>query len=178
MSQAGSLTRFSGRNPGRHPFPDVGHAMTKISRASLGPALLFVLSCDLTTGPRSPVTLLVTNATCDAGTCFPIEVRGFPLDQPSTPGGPWSLKLGTISAASACLILPSADTARVTNADTGKTTTYVWTADDLLALGTLDPGEAWFQAKASTGEFVPGNASGWAVTLPGTAAPAPAEACR
>jgi hypothetical protein len=149
-----------------------------LGKALVVSAVFLALACSSMTEPRVPVTLLVTNATCDSGTCSPIEVRGFPSDQPNTPGGPWSLKLGTVSTASACLTLPSADTARVTNADTGETTTYVWTIDDLLALGTLEPGESWFQAKASTSEFVPGNAAGWAIALPGATTATPAGACR
>ena len=44
--------------------------------------------------PR-PVSLLVTNATCNPGPCTAIRVLAFPDDQPRTPGGLWSLDLGT-----------------------------------------------------------------------------------
>lgn len=144
--------------------------------ASVLPLLFLPLACDTPTSPPPRVTLLVTNATCATGTCSPLEVRAFPENQPRTPGGPWSLEVGVVDGGSACLLLPAADTFRVTNGDTGETTTFEWTSERALSLGVLEPGSSAFQAVPSTDMFVPASADGWSVTLPDGAV-APAEAC-
>ncbi|MBN1459889.1 MAG: hypothetical protein JXA57_10140 [Armatimonadetes bacterium] len=139
--------------------------------------LLPLVACTSTTGPGGPVTLFVTNATCDAGGCSPIEIRGFPENQPNTPGGMWAINLGVTNNPAVCITLPGADTFRVTNAGTGKTTLFVWTIDDGIALGTLEPGKPAVAAVPSTGDFVPGTAEGWRIALPGGTAPIPASPC-
>jgi hypothetical protein len=80
---------------------------------------------------RSNVTLLVTNGTCQAGPCTPLQILGFPSNQPLTPGGLWSIDLGLLTAPTACLTFPRAAIFRVigvssdgTKADT---TTFTWT---------------------------------------------------
>ena len=154
-----------------------GLLFKRLEKTSTLPALLVVFACTSATEPEPPpsVTLLVTNATCSSGQCSSFEVRGFPSNQPHTPGGPWSLDLGTVTAGSACLTLPSADTFRVTSS--GKTTTYSWTSRDSLSLGILEPGQFWGHASPSTAEFVPANLAGWSVTLPGGTAVTPADVC-
>lgn len=139
--------------------------------------LFALLACTSATEPGTPVTLWVTNATCTAEMCTAIEIRGFPAKHPSTPGGLWSMSLGTVSTPGACFTFPAADTARVTDAGTGKTTIIVWTIHDRMALGTWEPGAPAFTARPSTAEFAPGTAEGWRITLPGGAAPTPAGAC-
>lgn len=142
--------------------------------------LLLVLGpgCSSTTEPPPPVTLLVTNGTCSPGPCSPLRIRGFPTEGPRTPGGPWSFDLGGVDAGTACLLLPSADTFRVGNGDAGETTTWIWTTEEPLALGTLEPEATAFQASPSTAAFVPATAPGWTVTLPGGSPVPSAAACR
>jgi len=148
--------------------------MRFLSPTSVLPALLFVLACTSTTEPEPPpsVTLLVNNPTCDSGPCSFYQVRGFWTHQPvQTPGGPWSIDLGTVSTETACLTLPSADTFRVNG------TPYIWTSRDPLSLGILEPGQFLGQASPSTIEFVPASSAGWSVTLPGGTTVAPADTC-
>jgi len=140
-------------------------------------ALLFAMACSSSTEPQGPITLLVTNATCDPGPCEALTVRGFPEEQPHTPGGLWSIEVGTVAAPFACLTLPPSGEFHVTNADTGATTTYTWTLADPIALGTVATGASALMATPSTGEFVPSSAPGWRVTLPGGTTVAPDVAC-
>lgn len=122
-----------------------------------------------------PVHVLVTNATCSSGQCTAIRVRAFPDNQPHTPGGLWSLDLGTVSSASACLTIPATAKFEVTGPE--GTTTYRWTTDRPLSLGALLPSESALQAAPSTTSFVPSSADGWAVTLPTAASASPTKAC-
>lgn len=141
----------------------------------LVPLLLFALACDTTTSPPPPSSLLVINTTCFIGSCEPIEVRGFPENQPHTPGGPWSMELGVVEGESACLVLPTADTFRV--GGPGETTLYTWTVRDALSLGVQEPGTSAMFAMPSTDGFVPSMADGWSVALPRGGAIAPDETC-
>ena len=148
--------------------------MRSVSTTPVIPAFLFLFACTSATEPEPPpsATLLVTNPTCSTGECSSYQVRGFWTHQPvQTPGGPWSIDLGTVSTGTACLTLPSADTFRVNE------TPYIWTSRDPLSLGILEPGQFLGQASPSTVEFVPANSAGWSVTLPGGTAVAPAGAC-
>lgn len=154
-----------------------GVRVGKTFGTSLALGLCPLVACTSTTEPQAPVTLLVTNATCNAGECSSIEIRGFPANQPSTPGGMWSVALGATNKPAVCITFPSADTFRVTNAGTGKTTMLVWTTDDEMALGTLEPGKPSFAAVPSTGDFVPGSADGWRIALPGGTAPIRGTPC-
>jgi hypothetical protein len=139
--------------------------------------LLGVLGCSSPVQPRTGVTLLITNGTCETGQCAPLQILGFPSNQPHTPGGFWSVDLGLISAASACLTLPPSATFRVTDASTGATTIYTWTTADGLSLGALQPSASRIQATPSTGSFVPASAPGWSVTLPAGSQVSPRQAC-
>jgi len=131
-------------------------------------------------GGVTGVTLLVRNATCHAGGCDSLEVLAFPSDQPETPGGYWSLDIGLVTTPSACLTLPPSakflvisEPAR-SSADTSTTT---WTSTIALSLGALKPGSPALFASPSTATFVPGDATGWSITLPTGSYAAPGPAC-
>jgi len=140
-----------------------------------------VALCDRRSSPVEPsgvsVALLVTNASCNPGPCTPVRVLAFPSKQPLTPGGLWSLDLGLIATASACLTIPPAAEFHVTDASSGATTTSRWTSTDSLSPGTAGESEPVTMALPSTGGFVPASASGWSVALPGASGPAPSGAC-
>jgi hypothetical protein len=140
--------------------------------------LLLPLACRSPTEPSPATTVLVINATCSVGGCSPLEIRGFPRNQPQTPGGLWSLNLGTVAPGQACLTMPAADTFRVVAAETHETTYYVWTARDSLSLGTAEPGTPLFLAGPATDPFVPASAPGWRITVPSETAVSPASACQ
>jgi hypothetical protein len=125
-------------------------------------------------------SILLTNGTCSSGTCTPLEIRAFPSNQPKTPGGYWSIKLGTVPQEHACLTLHRADTFRVIadRADAPPDTTYfIWKVGDAISLGMLEPGAWTFLAIPQTEPFVPKGGSGWSVTLPGDKTVSPAEVC-
>jgi len=152
--------------------------MTRRRRSKILPFLPFAaLACSSTLEPRENVTLLVTNETCDTGTCSPLRILGFPDNQPATPGGFWSIELGVLTGASACLTLPATREFRVTEVPSGKTTTYRWTSADGLALGAQPVSEPQLLASPSTAEFVPASMEAWAVTLPGTGVASPHALC-
>ena len=153
-----------------------GSRFKSLQKASTLPALLVVFACTSPTEPGPSGTLLVTNATCDSGQCSSLQVMGFWTQQPVyTPGGPWSMDLGTVSTEYACLTLPGVDSFRVGSPT--ETRTYYWTSRDSLSLGILEPGSSSFQAGPSTGAFVPANSAGWSITLPGGTAVTPANVC-
>lgn len=147
--------------------------MKIVSTTSVVLALLVVSACTSPAEPEPPpsVALLVTNATCSSGQCSSFQVRGFPSNQPNTPGGFWSLDLGTVSTGSACLTLPPADTFWVNAVPS------VWTSHDSLSLGIVEPGSGVLLAIPSTSRFVPASSAGWSVTLPGGTAVAQADVC-
>lgn len=121
--------------------------------------------------PAPSATLLVTNGTCSSGQCSSFQLMGLPRNLPPVPAGPRSLNLGIVSTESVCLTLPAADTFWV-----GETQS-VWTSNNLLAFGILDPGEFWGYASPSTSVFLPASSPGWRVTLPGDTIVTPADPC-
>jgi len=129
-------------------------------------------------GQSAKVPLLVTNATCITGTCQPVRVLAFPQNQPRTPGGLWSIELGTLSTASACFAIPPESKFLIVDATTHDTVVVRWTSRDSLALGTLAPGEPSLPAQPSTGYFVPQHKRGWSIALPGKLNPHPARPCK
>lgn len=139
------------------------------------------IACTTKDGPRANVTLLVNNRTCDTGTCSSIVVLAFPSNQPNTPGGYWSINLGTVSTPSACLTLPAADTFRVIGIPSGggkaDTTLTTWTTAIPVALGAQPPSASRIQATPSTAAFVPADAPGWTANLPADSHVSPAQAC-
>ena len=119
--------------------------------------------------------LLVTNSTCASGHCDSIDVLAFPSYQYASPGGPRTIDLGIVAAATACLSLPVADTIRVTATDNygySSTTTYTWNPLGTLTLGTITPSGNRLVATPSTSAFIPANSPGWIATLPGSQAAA------
>lgn len=151
------------------------------SLAACAAALIAMASgCRADTGPvgGAPVALLVSNATCATGACATIRVLAFPADQPITPGGMWSIVLGDVSGASACLTIPPSASFRVTDSGSGATTTTTWTTTRKLSLGAISQAQSPLQASPSTEQFVPATRAGWSVTLPGTASPASSAACQ
>ena len=114
------------------------------------------------------VTITVKNTTCGAGYCTPLRVVAFPGNQPLTPGGYWSIDLGLITTASACVTLPPTATFTVTNGATGAKTTYTWTSGDPISLGTISESASRIQASPTTDSFIPINASGWSFDMPGS----------
>ena len=137
--------------------------------------LAATVACSSSVEPRPGVTLLVTNATCGARSCSPLQILGFPSNQPATPGGMWSLDLGLVTTSSACLTLPASATFNVVGP--GTTKTYSWTTANGLSLGAEPPSASRIQAAPSTGMFVPARAAGWTITLPGGAAVSAAKPC-
>ena len=138
-------------------------------------ALLVAGSCSSDQGPRSGVTLLVTNSTCSAGPCQSVEVLGFPGTQPATPGGAWSLDLGPMSGAQVCLAVPPS--AKFLIIGPGDTTTITWTNAKALSLGTITSPSQRLMAEPDTKGFVPAAAAGWGIALPGDSEPIPAPTC-
>ena len=131
-------------------------------------------------GPRSGVTLLVTNATCVAGACDSVRVLAFPSDQPNTPGGPWSVDLGVMTTPQKCFLLPPSAKFYVV-AESGSaapdTTTIVWTPFIPVSIGTQGRGGSSLFGAPSTGAFTPANAAGWAITLPTDSVVTQSAAC-
>ncbi len=136
------------------------------------------LACSSTATPPIGVVvrMVVVNSTCSSGPCVPLRVLGFPQNQPRTPGGLWSLDLGTVTT-SACLIIPPTATFRVTDAGSGATTTYTWTSADSLSLAALPSSASVLQATPTTGGFVPMSSAAWRVSLPSASLPTPIDAC-
>lgn len=138
------------------------------------------ISCSSSVEPRSGVTLLVTNGTCQGGHCDSLRVLGFPSNQPNTPGGLWSLELGLVTTSQECILLPPAAVFRVIGVHDGggaDTTTFRWTNANSLSLGAQPPSESQIVASPSTTTFVPADAAGWQITVPGGAQPTSSSAC-
>jgi hypothetical protein len=155
--------------------------MTKatLARVAVFASAALWVACSEGTAPElagsAPVTLAITNGTCAAGTCQTFQVLAFPGNQPHTPGGLWSLDVGTMSTESACLTLPDTATFRII----GPSDTVVvrWTQSDSVSVGALIPGGDRLRASPSTRAFVPTRAAGWSITLPGDTVVAMAAPC-
>lgn len=152
-------------------------------RISLIASTALCAACSEGTAPQlaasAPVTLRVTNATCASplGACDSLEILAFPGDaeQPHTPGGLWSLDVGTLSTGSVCLTLPDTATFRIIGPS--DTVVISWTRDDSVSLGALVPGASRLMAMPSTRSFVPARGAGWSVTLPGDSVVVAAAPC-
>lgn len=158
----------------RHPFAQY-RSLSIPWRALLLPVFVgFYLS---PTSPRT-VPLLVTNTTCTPGPCQAIRVLAFPHNQPRTPGGFWTIDLGTVTGDSACFKIPPRASFSITDASSGRTAVVRrWTSRDSLALGALATTEPRFKEAPSTEWFVPQRAHAWRIALPGSARPKPTRAC-
>lgn len=137
--------------------------------------MLAALSCSSSLEPKSNVTLLVTNASCNPGPCSAQEVLAFPSNQPKTPGGLWSVDLGTMTGPQLCVTIPISATFVVSGP--GETTTFVWNTAKPVALGAQAPSVSRVFASPSTSEFVPAAAAGWSITLPGETPAVQGTAC-
>jgi hypothetical protein len=115
-----------------------------------------------------------------AGRCDSLRVLAFPGNQPHTPGGFWSLDLGLITTSEACFSLPPSAAFYVYGDrpnGTVDTTVFGWTNAQSLSLGAQSPSSSRIQANPSTNAFVPANAAGWEITLPGGSQATPGSAC-
>lgn len=143
-------------------------------------ALVMIPGCSSSTAmdtASAAVTVRVVNTTCGGGGCMALRVLAFPDNQPHTPGGFWSLDLGVITSESGCVTLPQTAAFTVTDAGAGKTTTYSWTTNDPVSLGTIPSTASRIQASPSTNQFIPMSASGWSVALPSSTTVSPGSAC-
>jgi hypothetical protein len=122
-------------------------------------------------GPRSGVTLLVTNGTCLAGHCDSLRVLAFPSDLPETPGGPWVFDLGVMTTSQECFVLPPSANFYV------NTTTFTWTTLVPLSLRAQPPSAHVLFASPTTSAFIPANAAGWSITFPKDSVAAPSPSC-
>lgn len=133
----------------------------RFATAALIPLLA---ACSSSLEPGRPATLLVENTTCDA-VCSPIEILLFPKDQPRTPGGSWSIPVGTVTTRLACLTIPAADSFRIFMNDSLEKT-FRWTRADAAELGAIAEGGFRLMAGPQTADFVPARSPGWRVALP------------
>lgn len=138
--------------------------------------LLAAIGCS-SVEPRSGVRLLVRNPSCRAAVCPSQQILGFPSNQPGTPGGMWSLDLGTMTTPTACLMLPPSANFYIIDTGNGVTDTIGWTIAEGLSLGALQPQQSRLMALPSTSAFVPASAPGWSVDLPGGTQVSPRGAC-
>jgi len=142
---------------------------------AISPLMLAVVSCSSSLEPKSDVTLLVTNGSCDPGPCRAQQVLAFPSNQPNTPGGDWFVDLGTMTGPQLCVTIPISATFVVSGP--GETTKFVWNTAKPVALGVEAPSESRFEASPSTSAFVPATAAGWSITLPGGGRAVQGPAC-
>jgi hypothetical protein len=152
--------------------------LRQVIRLALLP--LAALSCSSSLEPKDNITLLVKNGSCLPGPCTAQEVLAFPGNQPNTPGGHWSLDLGTMSGPDLCITIPASATFRVigANADgSADTAKFIWTTELPLALGVQVPAASRIFASPTTSEFVPATAAGWSITLPGGSQAVHATSC-
>lgn len=155
--------------------------MVRVRLIVLASLVFAALSCSSSLDPRSGTALLVVNGSCVAGLCSSQEVLAFPSNQPNTPGGYWSLDLGTMSGPELCVTIPASATFRVigVNADgSADTTKFIWTSALPVTLGVQPPSSSRIFASPSTSGFVPATAAGWSTTLPGESQVVPGQTCR
>ncbi len=133
--------------------------------------------CSSSVETPTRVTVLVTNQTCAPGPCAAIRVLAFPDNQPNTPGGAWSLNLGVVSTASACVVLPPIAAFYVIAEPEHDTTTFTWTTARHVTLGGQPEAASTLHASSTTDAFVAMSAAGWSVELPGGTRAVPAAPC-
>ena len=151
--------------------------MNRVARiVCCGMLSVFAGGCGLTE-PR-PVKLLVTNTSCGPDGCTAFHVLAIPENQPNTPAGYWSIDLGEVTTASACLTIPATATFKIIDAGTGATTTVTWTTRKNVSLGARMFGQLPMQSSPSTGTFVPAAHDGWRTALPGSATPTIDASCQ
>ncbi|HEY2851463.1 MAG TPA: hypothetical protein VGJ18_01365 [Gemmatimonadaceae bacterium] len=138
---------------------------------------ILAAGCTALTEPGA-VKLFVMNTTCGSSGCRAYHVLAFPEDQPTTPGGFWSIDLGEVTTASACLTIPATATFKITDAGTGATKILTWTTRKKVSVGAVMLGQSAIQASPSTGTFIPAAQAGWSVALPGSATPTRDATCQ
>jgi hypothetical protein len=150
--------------------------------------------CSETTAPRPFPTVLVTNATCEAGRCATLEVRAY-IWKFLIPYPPFGEEvLGEVPPGRTCLTFPPSWRMTVVGPDnSGKldTVTTTWTPDDTIPLYLIALDSAVFRtgfdsaqidslhqgllpyfdsvgfgSVGSTPNFTPRDAHGWTVTFP------------
>lgn len=154
--------------------------MVRVRLIALAPLVFAALSCSSSLESRSGITLLVVNGSCAAGLCSSQEVLAFPSNQPNTPGGYWSLDLGTMSGSELCVTIPASATFRVIGVHpdgSADTTKFIWTSALPVTLGVQAPSASRIFASPSTSGFVPAMAAGWSTTLPGGSQVVPGQTC-
>jgi hypothetical protein len=173
----GYLTTWTSSNPSVLAVTDAG----TMTAGAPGVATVRVTAgahfaeSKVTVIPAPQITLLVANSTCSAGRCDSVRVRMFPESTLHTPAGPWSLDLGLVTGSEACLTIKPFATFYV---HAGSSVSMdLWNGTRAMSLGGFEPSLAWNFAIASTPDIVPNSAQGWRVSLPGSGAPVPAEAC-
>jgi hypothetical protein len=159
------------------------------SRPSIAYALALALgacgSADLTGSQGKPPTVLVTNATCEAGHCTTLEIRAFvwKFTVPQSPAG--SRVLGEAPPGQTCLPFPVSWPLRIIGTDQSghvDTTTITWTADDTSSIYLIGVDSQAYHGGAADGSlpydglvpgslgetpnFVASDAPGWSVTFP------------
>ena len=181
LSSCAAGLDISGAVPSVHNVVRLEDTMMRVRCVIATPLLVFAaLSCSSSLEPRSGITLLVTNGSCTPGPCSSQEVLAFPSNQPNTPGGYWSVDLGTMSGPELCITLPPSATFRVigVNADgSADTTKVIWTTAMPVTLGAQAPSASRIFASPSTSGFVPATATGWSITLPGGSQVVPGQGC-
>lgn len=143
-------------------------------------------------GPQAPSTLLVTNATCQAGRCMTIELRAYVFAFNDLPGQfPWGSRvLAEIGPGQRCVVLPDTLSASIIGPDlSGRidTTIYRWSDTSAIYLAAVDsvltyglatqatvdsanqgiyPYDGLGPSIGETRSFAPASSPGWSVTFP------------
>lgn len=102
------------------------------------------------------------------------------VTNPTRRGGLWSLDLGLVTTSQECLPLPPTAVFRVIGEHEGggaDTTNFTWMNANSLSLGAQPPSSSQIVASPSTTTFVPADAAGWQITVPGGAQPTSTSAC-
>ena len=142
------------------------------------------------TAATGPATVLVNNASCEAGHCMTLEVRGYITTflVPQLPIG--LVKIAEVHPGQHCIALPDTLSLTITGPDeTGRIDTVVdrWDQTDGISLAAFDsalyhgpdtaagvdsadnaiyPYDGVGPAIGETAIFVPNQSAGWAVTYP------------
>ena len=142
---------------------NVVQMFTRVGALTIVAALL---ACGTSTAPDPPpITLLVTNGTCDSGPCVPLGIHG-ETDVFNVPGD-MTVGIGHVDSASACLTFPASKTLYVIDAGTNDTTATTWTPADTISLFAADERSVPWEGGLLqiTDRFVPATSTGWEVTF-------------
>jgi hypothetical protein len=120
-----------------------------VGSQSLRGALTATQHLDVSMAATPLPTLRVTNGTCGGGHCDSIAVLAFPDNQPRTPGGYWSVLLGTVTGSAACFTLPPSATFTVSGPSS--TTVFTWTPAIRITVAGLPGPISIGASEAATG---------------------------